>query len=142
MTTRVAITGPRKTSLDVTGERKRKVGVDEAAASMGGARMTAAERLGSPSATFAMRAEMARRLRSTGGRPGLEGAERKTKVPLSAEQYAAIAGIAEKLAEDGIRPSFGQIASVLIDMGLRKLDPLELKRAVEEFRDRAAVAGE
>jgi hypothetical protein len=77
----------------------------------------------SPEALLQVREELAKRLRSSGGRPSLVGAERRTKVPLSNRQIAAIEKIASTLSQEGnMHPSFGQVASVLIDVALTKVD--------------------
>ncbi len=59
--------------------------------------------------------ELIKRLRSTGGRPALEDATQKCKLPLSASDVAALEQIVDSIEKTtGSRPSIGQIASVLI----------------------------
>ncbi len=63
--------------------------------------------------------ELLKRLRSTGGRPALEDADEICKVPLSAQDVAALEKIAESVHEKtGARPSLGQVASVILRVTL------------------------
>jgi hypothetical protein len=91
-----------------------------------------------PEALLQVRGQLAKRLRSSGGRPSLEGAEKRTKVPLSDQQIQAIEGIASALSqEDGPHPSFGQVASVLIDLALAQLGRADVKRFTAYFHEHA-----
>jgi hypothetical protein len=77
---------------------------------------------GGPPLTFAaIREEVFRRLRSKGGRPGLEGVERK-KIPLAERDWKAIEQVADHISEPGFRPSAGQVASVLLSVTLRDMN--------------------
>lgn len=73
--------------------------------------------------------ELIKRLRSTGGRPALDGATKRCKVPLSPEDVAALERIiAEIERQTGTRPALGQIASVILRMHLDLLPPDATKR--------------
>jgi hypothetical protein len=66
--------------------------------------------------------ELIRRLRSTGGRPALEGATERCKVPLSPGDVAALEQIIDAIeAKTGTRPALGQIASVILRVHLDSL---------------------
>ncbi len=66
--------------------------------------------------------ELRQRLKSTGGRPALSDASRRTKIPLNENQWGQLEEIATEVASPGFSPSAGQIASVLISLSLRSLD--------------------
>jgi hypothetical protein len=66
--------------------------------------------------------ELLRRLRSTGGRPALQGASQRCKVPLSAGDVAGLEHIIDAIeAQTGTRPALGQIASVILRIHLDSL---------------------
>jgi hypothetical protein len=66
--------------------------------------------------------ELIKRLRSTGGRPSLQGATERCKVPLSPEDVAALEQIVDALEKKtGTRPALGQIASVILRTHLDSL---------------------
>lgn len=78
-------------------------------------------RSGSPADFAAIREEIFRRLRSTGGRPGLEGTQPK-KIPLSDEDWKRVERVADHISEPGFKPSVGQVAGVLLSIVLRDVD--------------------
>ena len=66
--------------------------------------------------------ELIKRLRSTGGRPALEGATERCKVPLTPDDVAKLEQIIALMeAETGKRPALGQIASVILSTYLDSL---------------------
>lgn len=73
---------------------------------------------GSPLTWFLLRDEMAARLRSTGGRPGIEGAEPR-KVILPREEWDMVRSLTDSISEPGFRPSVGQVAGVLLGQKIR-----------------------
>jgi hypothetical protein len=85
----------------------------------------------SPIALVAMRQELLSRLTSTGGRPGLAGATRRQKIPLDDADWARLQKIAEALNDEEVKPTPGQVASVLLH---RVLVTLDLKSAASELR--------
>jgi hypothetical protein len=74
-----------------------------------------------PITLFAVRQELVSRLQSSGGRPALEGATRRAKVPLSDEEWSQLEGLAATVASPGFAPSAGQVASVLLSLALRSV---------------------
>jgi len=63
-----------------------------------------------------------KRLRSTGGRPWLEGTTERCKVPLTPDDVAKLEQIIAVLeAETGKRPALGHIASVILSIHLDSL---------------------
>jgi hypothetical protein len=73
---------------------------------------------GSPVSLFQLRSELLDRLRSSGGRPALEGATRRVKIPVTEEQWHELENLAASLTDLGFVPSAGQVASVLIGLSL------------------------
>lgn len=76
---------------------------------------------GAPLSRAALREEVFHRLRSTGGRPGLEGTDRK-KIPLTARDWEMVERVANDISEPGFRPSPMQVASIVLSVALRQMD--------------------
>lgn len=72
-----------------------------------------------PITLLAVRQELARRLQSSGGRPALEGVDRRAKIPISDEQWAQLEKIAAAVATPDCTPTPGQVASVLLSSALQ-----------------------
>jgi hypothetical protein len=75
-------------------------------------------REGSPMSSFQVRSELVNRLRSSGGRPALEGATRRVKIPVTESQWQELEELAASFTDLGFVPSAGQVASVLISLSL------------------------
>src|SRR4051812_39726203 len=73
---------------------------------------------GGPASLFQLRAELASRLHSTGGRPALEGATRRVKILVTDSQWRELEDLAASLSDPGFSPSAGQVASVLLSFSL------------------------
>jgi hypothetical protein len=72
-----------------------------------------------PVSLFLLRAELASRLQTTGGRPALEGTTRRVKIPLTDSQWQGLEELAASLSSEiGFAPSAGQVASVLISLSI------------------------
>ena len=72
-----------------------------------------------PISLLALGNELLKRLRSTGGRPSLEGATEQCKVPLRPEDMAALEEITNTIQQKtDTKPSLGQIASVILRLHL------------------------
>jgi hypothetical protein len=96
---------------------------------------------GGPVSAFQVRAELLERLRSSGGRPALEGATRRVKIPLTEAQWQELENLAASLTDLGFVPSAGQVASVLLGLSL-PLAKTELPRVKRELRARAPAKPE
>ncbi len=77
---------------------------------------------------FAVRAELLRRLQSSGGRPALSGASRRVKIPLGNAEWTKLEELASMIAgyegdpkSSPIAPSAGQIASVLLGLSVQSV---------------------
>jgi hypothetical protein len=72
-----------------------------------------------PVAMFHLRAELASRLQTTGGRPSLAGTTRRVKIPVTDRQWRELEELAASLSSEiGFAPSAGQVASVLISLSI------------------------
>jgi hypothetical protein len=116
MTRRVRDTSARERRLLDTGARERRVDPLDVATALG------AEPLGSVQArplvaVADLYRELAERLRSTGGRPALEGATRRQKIPLTDADWNELERLSERLSATP-----GQVASVLLHQVLANLD--------------------
>ena len=75
---------------------------------------------GSPVTFLQLRAELADRLQSSGGRPSLEGVTRRVKIPVTDRQWQDLEDLAASLADQEFSPSAGQVASVLLSLSLTR----------------------
>lgn len=80
----------------------------------------------------AMRQEIYQRLRSNGGRPALEGSERRQKIPLSGSDWARLCAAADVLTDDQVKPTPGQVAAILLRKGLDALEQETRRSHIEE----------
>ncbi len=96
---------------------------------------------GGPISTFQIRAELLDRLRSRGGRPALQGATRRVKIPVTESQWQELEKLAASFTDLGFVPSAGQVASVLLGLSL-PLARNEPHRVEEELRAFASTPAE
>ena len=82
-----------------------------------------------PISLFSLRQFLVDRLRSTGGRPRLDGTVgKRNKIPLFSEDWEKLEDLANYYREtEGINVSSGQLASVLIHAGISKVDTSKIK---------------
>jgi len=119
MTGRVVLTDATKPRVALADATKPCVDAADIAAALGAAEaIDAPAQGGSRVSWHAIRAEVADRLRSTGGRPGLPGAEPR-KVTLTQEEWEMVRDLADAIAQPGFRPSAGQVAGVLLGRAIR-----------------------
>ena len=78
-----------------------------------------------PVAFHTLRYDLARRLVSTGGRPSLEGVDRRQKIPVSDDDWKRLCRLAARLANATQRPAPAQVASALLHIALANLDDAE-----------------
>lgn len=126
----------RRVVLSDTG--KRPVDTANLASRLGAAEAVAAPPdAGSPVSFLAIREELARTRRSSGGRPGLRDTGRK-KIPVSDEVWRIAQQVADDLAEPGFRPSTGQVAGVMLNIAARELLPeltAKVRHALKRHED-------
>jgi hypothetical protein len=77
---------------------------------------------GSPPSLLGVRREIARRLQSSGGRPALDDATRRQKIPLSEQDWERLEALAERASTGDLKATPSQIASVLIRQALDALE--------------------
>ena len=104
-----------------TGPTEPRVGSDLFAVAIGARRLGVSPRGGSPISRAAVRQELARLLRSTGGRPGLEGSLRRQKIPLSDDEWIQLEYLSDLFEQSGIKATAGQVARVLLRLALERV---------------------
>ena len=121
------------------GPTKRLVNPDAIAKALGAeeTRVQIDARRG-PISLFPLRQFLVDRLRSTGGRPKLEGTgQKRNKIPLFNEDWEKLEDIARYFREiEGINVSSGQIASALIHAEISKIDTSKIN--VKSHRPRSS----
>jgi hypothetical protein len=115
-------TGKQTPRIRTTGSREPLIDSQTVAEALGGALEQQVPRTSSPITLSLVREELARTLKSTGGRPAITGTDRRFKIPLSDAQLRALEEVAVEVTSPGFSPSPGQIASVLVSLGLRGIE--------------------
>jgi len=62
----------------------------------------------------ALRQKLSAGLKSTGGRPALEGTDRKQKIPMADADWATVGRLARAFQADGVHATPGQVAAQLL----------------------------
>ena len=118
---------PPTTGLFVTGTKMLRVDSEVFADVIGGAPIgRVGARHGSPVSRAAVRQELTKLLKSTGGRPGLEGSVRRQKIPLSDDEWMRLELLSQLFAESGVKATAGQVARVLLRLVLERMTGDEL----------------
>jgi len=113
---RLVVTDKPKPRLEVVEPRtRRRIKPEEIAKGLRAERAGAAPSGGSPMSAYAIRQELFRRLRSTGGRPALDGADVKPKIPMRQSQWKKLEELAKRVETDSFHPTPAQLASVILD---------------------------
>lgn len=135
---RLVITDKPKPRLQVAEPRtRRRITPHEIEMGLGAERVGTIPPDGSPLSAYALRQELLRRLRSTGGRPGLDGTDMKAKVPMRRSRWEKLSELAEKVESENFRPTPAQLASVILDAAIDEYErALELDPAESERRQR------
>lgn len=131
MATRIETMGKKGSRIKVTSPRGQRVPPEQVAAALGAEKAPGKVRAQSPDTLAVVRQELVRRLSSSGGRPSLAGTSRRQKIPLDDEDWERLRLIAEALRDDEVRPTAGQVASVLLH---RTLTGLDLEMATKAVR--------
>ncbi len=98
-----------------TGSRMRRVDSKKVAEALGAEVIQPASAIkGSPLTATALRQEVFSRLTSSGGRPGLDGATIRPKVPMTPEDWTALEQLAKAFADKGVKATPSQVASAII----------------------------
>jgi hypothetical protein len=116
---------------------RRRIRPEEIEKGLGAERVASVPPGGSPISAYALRQELFRRLRSTGGRPGLDGADMKPKIPMRRAKWKKLVQLAKQVESDTFHPTPAQLASVILDAGIDQFgQALRLDRAEIERRGR------
>jgi len=118
----ITITGGRQPAIRSTTVRSRRIAVDLSKALGGVFVGQLSRRQASPVALLAVRSELARCLRSTGGRPSLQGTARRQKIPMADADWGRLQNLAASVTDTGLRATAGQVASVILRRFLCDLD--------------------
>jgi hypothetical protein len=95
---RLIITDMAKPRLEIIEQRtRRRITPEETEAGLGAQRVAFIPPGGSSMSAFALRQELFRRLRSTAGRPGLESADMKPKIPMRRSSWTKLEQIARQV---------------------------------------------
>jgi len=81
---------------------------------------------------FEVREAMSRLLRSSGGRPSLEGSNDQAKIPKIEADWEKLAELALASNDLTHKPSIGQMAAVVLHLALERLPLGELQEAVRK----------
>jgi hypothetical protein len=111
-----------------SGSVARSVGPEAIAKALGAEVVSKENARGAPIVLHALRQELESRVRSTGGRPGLEGATKIQKIPLKPEDWSRLEELAGELSRQGISATAGQVASVMIHSQLERLARLDARQ--------------
>jgi hypothetical protein len=129
MASKVKITSRSLGAIRHVGAAARSIAPDEIAKGLGAEEIVLRENVqGAPISLHALRRELETRVRSTGGRPALEGATKVQKIPLKPEDWSRLEDLAARLSRKGVSATAGQVASVLVH---KQLDLLRSRTARE-----------
>jgi len=123
MAKKINIVGAKPRKIEVVDQAKRRIDPEELARALG-ANPVGQQVSGSldPMALAELGTQLRERLRSSGGRPALADATINCRVPLSAEDVKMLESILAKVgASTGVKPSVGQLASVIVRLHLNAL---------------------
>ena len=120
---RLVVTDKPKPRLQVVEPRtRRRITREEIEKGLGAERIAKVPRWGAPMSSYAVRQELFRRLRSTGGRPALDGTDMKPKIPMRRSRWRKLEKLAKQVESGGFRPTPAQLASVILDAGIEQFD--------------------
>src|SRR5713226_7576494 len=120
---RLVVTDKPKAKLQVSEPRtRRRITPEEIEKGLRAARVATIPPGGSPMSAYALRQELFRRLRSTGGRPGLDGTDMKPKIPMRRSRWKKLERIARHVASNTFHPTPAQLASIILDAGIDQFE--------------------
>lgn len=147
MATKIRDTGPVQPPVRDSGPTMAKVDPGSVAKALGAEAVV--EIPGGASHSLSMRVlgpELARRMRSTGGRPGLDGANEPMRIPVRNEDAERLHQVAEELGKEGVHVTPGQVGSVLIHRAVSQLKGVpsveidEIREPLATWTDRPYIA--
>src|SRR5216683_2539040 len=115
MAVKLKITSRSAGTIRHVGTTARSVGPEVIAKALGAAEVVSRENVrGGPISLHALRLELESRVRSTGGRPALQGATKIQKIPLKPEDWSRLEELADQLSRQGVSATAGQVASIMV----------------------------
>jgi len=121
---RLVITDKPKPRLEIGEPRtRRRITPEEIEIGLDAHRVAAIPPGGSPMSGFMLRQELFRRLRSAVGRPGLDGADMKPRIPMRRSSWAKLQQIARHMETVDFHPTPAQLASVILEAAIQQFDP-------------------
>lgn len=128
-------TGARAPRLKVTSARQPRVSPEKVVQGFDGTPVGRLEGQVNPGDLLAIRDVLAARLKSSGGRPALDGAE-KHKVPVLNEDWEKLARVAEEVRHQwGISATAAQVCGAAIHVACQRLTDEDIADGI------AAMAG-
>jgi hypothetical protein len=123
---RLVTTDKPKPRLEIVELRtRRRIMRQEIEIGLGAELIAAVPAAGSPLSAFMLRQELFRRLRSTGGRPGLDGTDMKPKIPMRGSSWKKLEQIAKQVETSDFHPTPAQLASIILDTAIERFDPMD-----------------
>jgi hypothetical protein len=123
MVKQIKITDKPARSINIKDKPARSIDPATVAKALGAEPVkTTGEIDGSPPALFGLRRALYQRLRSTGGRPSLEGAGERQKIPLIEGDWERLQKVADLSQSNGFRPTPAQVASILLHQILNEIE--------------------
>jgi hypothetical protein len=129
MAAKLKITSRSTGAIRHVGPAARPVAPEAIAKALGAELMSRENAHGAPISLHALRQELQSRVRSTGGRPALEGATKIQKIPLKPEDWSRLEALADELSRQGVSATAGQVASVMVHTQLQRLAPSGTRQA-------------
>ena len=112
---KIRLRGPRAATVRSTSLRAQEVPQSLVAERLGAERVGPRQLLRPETASLeALRLSLFASIRSTGGRPGLAGANVRQRVPMSSSDWALLEDLAAQLRNGEVNPTPGQIAGQLL----------------------------
>jgi len=121
MTKRIKTSGVKARRIRSASKPTALVDPQLAAKALGAERVMSMPINTSPPALRELRYQLFSALKSRGGRPGLEGAELRPKIPMSLEDWHQLEALANELAADGFAPTAGQVGAQLLHAVLARI---------------------
>ena len=121
MAAKLKITSRSAGAIRHVGPVARPVGPESIAKALGAEIVSQESVHGTPISLHALRQELESRVRSTGGRPALEGATKIQKIPLKPEDWSRLEELADELSRQAVSATAGQVASVIVHSQLERL---------------------
>lgn len=130
MAAKLKITSRSAGAIRHAGTATRSVTPDVIAKALGADKVVSRTNVhGAPISLHALRRQLESRVRSTGGRPALEGATKIQKIPLKPEDWSRLEELAARLSRQGVSATAGQVASVMVHSQLELLAPSATRHA-------------